>query len=192
MRKTLPHLAVLLALMGLVVASACERADPASLEADEALFAMHGGGDHEADLTPEVRQQLAALRELTAPYHDLEAGMEAGYGTPVTECLSHPTEGAMGVHYGNLDLFDATVELLAPETILYEPQKNGKMRLVGVEYIVPFAAHPATEDPPELMGQHFHANEEAGVWGFHVWLWRHNPSGLFADWNPKVTCRWAG
>lgn len=191
MRKTLPHLAVLLALTGLVVAAACER-DPASLQADEALFAMHGGGDHEATLTPEIREQLAALRELTAPFHNFEAAKDADYATPLTPCLAHPTEGAMGVHYGDPSLLDATVELLAPETLLYEPQKNGKLRLVAIEYVVPFAAHPATADPPELMGQHFHANEEAGVWGFHVWLWRHNPSGIFADWNPKVTCQWAG
>ncbi len=22
----------------------------------------------------------------------------------------------------------------------------------------------------------------------HVWLWKENPEGLFAEWNPDVTC----
>jgi hypothetical protein len=22
----------------------------------------------------------------------------------------------------------------------------------------------------------------------HVWLWKHNPSGLYAPWNPDATC----
>lgn len=192
MRYTLPRLAaVLLALAGLGAAAACERAEPTTLEADETLFSMHEGGDHQAELTAAVHQDLAALRALTAPFHDLSTAMDAGYDTPVTGCLSHPTDGAMGVHYGNLAFFDANAELLAPEALVYEPRKNGKMRLVAVEYIIPFDAHPATEDPPELLGQHFHAVEDAGVWGLHIWLWRHNPNGLFAEWNPNVTCDWA-
>jgi hypothetical protein len=27
-----------------------------------------------------------------------------------------------------------------------------------------------------------------GIWYLHVWIWEPNPSGLFADWNPSVTC----
>ena len=26
----------------------------------------------------------------------------------------------------------------------------------------------------------------------HAWIWRPNPSGIFKDWNPKVTCRGQG
>jgi hypothetical protein len=22
----------------------------------------------------------------------------------------------------------------------------------------------------------------------HVWAWKTNPSGMFADWNPRVSC----
>jgi hypothetical protein len=61
------------------------------------------------------------------------------------------------------------------------------LRLVGVEYVVPFGAWTAPE-PPVLFGQHFHRNETFGLWALHVWVWQHNPSGLFADWNPRVTC----
>ena len=27
----------------------------------------------------------------------------------------------------------------------------------------------------------------------HVWAWKNNPSGTFADWNPNVSCAaWGG
>jgi hypothetical protein len=28
----------------------------------------------------------------------------------------------------------------------------------------------------------------AGIWGLHVWLWRHYPRGLFVNLHPDVTC----
>jgi hypothetical protein len=31
-------------------------------------------------------------------------------------------------------------------------------------------------------------NEAFGLWTLHVWLFKHNPNGLFADWNPLVRC----
>ncbi len=30
--------------------------------------------------------------------------------------------------------------------------------------------------------------ERLGIWYLHVWTWEPSPSGLFADWNPKVKC----
>ena len=27
-----------------------------------------------------------------------------------------------------------------------------------------------------------------GFYIHHVWLWRHNPAGMFADWSPEVSC----
>jgi hypothetical protein len=84
------------------------------------------------------------------------------------------------------------VEPLQPELLLYEPQKNGKLRFVGVEYIVPFADHPATEAPPTLLGQEYAQVPEFGVWGLRIWVGRENPSGIFASWNPKVSCEHAG
>ena len=66
---------------------------------------------------------------------------------------------------------------------------------MGVEYVVIAvgwnAAHQA---PPVLMGQLFNyigAPNRYGIPAFyelHVWAWRSNPSGVFADWNPRVSC----
>ena len=77
---------------------------------------------------------------------------------------------------------------------MYE-QKNGRLRLLGVEYIVMAAAwHANHTDPPTLGGQVFHYNASPNRYALpafyelHVWAWRDNPSGTFADWNERVTC----
>ena len=45
--------------------------------------------------------------------------------------------------------------------------------------------HPT---PPSLYGLEFHRNEAFQLWVLHVWLYRENPSGMFSDWNPTVSC----
>lgn len=145
-------------------------------------------GNHSA---ANVNRELSDARRATAPFHNVRKAENAGYGQ-ITECVEHPTLGAQGIHYGNGSLIaNSEVDADQPEVLMYEPRKNGKLRLVGVEYIVPFDFVAADADPPELFGQHFHPNEELGLWALHVWIWRHNPSGQFADWNPKVTCAFA-
>jgi hypothetical protein len=116
--------------------------------------------------------------------------VDAGWSAPIEACLSDPQLGGMGLHYGNPALIDGRVDAMEPELLLYEPQKNGKLRFVAVEYIVPFTAWQG-DAPPMLYGQSFHRNETFGIWALHVWHERHNPRGMFADWNPKVTCRHA-
>ena len=139
-------------------------------------------------LGPEVQSALAALRAATARFHSLNAAQAAGYGTRVTECMSDPTAGGMGVHYADLARFDATVDALRPEILVYAPGPNGQLRLVAVEYAVPLAAWHEAE-PPSLYGIPFHVNAAFGLWVLHAWVWDANPSGVFADWNPRVTCR---
>jgi hypothetical protein len=74
-----------------------------------------------------------------------------------------------------------------PELVMYEPQQGGGQQLVGVEYIVPFDQW-SQPNPPTVLGQMLHRNEALSLWVLHVWLWRENPSGLYADWNPNVSC----
>ena len=144
--------------------------------------------------------QIAQLRRLVAPFHDFQTASDAGWSAPITTCLvagdlpSTPGSGAMGFHFGNVAFIQdgGVVDLLQPELLLYEPEKNGKLRFVGVEYIVPFTDHPASAAPPTLLGQPFAQVPEFGVWGLHIYVGRHNPSGTFAPWNPKVSCDDAG
>lgn len=139
--------------------------------------------------------QLAALRQVTARFHELDAARSAGYETQITPCWAHHAAGAMGYHYGRTDLLDATVDLLEPEVVMYEPQAGGHMRLVGMEYIVPLAAWEQAghdlDDPtdvPALLGQTYTRHSFLPIFKLHIWLWRENPAGVFADWNPNVTC----
>lgn len=135
----------------------------------------------------QLNRQFAALRRATAPFHNFDKAVAAGWDAQLTDCLEQLPEGAQGYHYGNVALIDGTVSLRQPELLLYEPQAGGHLRLVGVEYIVPLSE----PQPPPLFGHEFHANEAVGLWALHVWIWRHNPRGIFEDWNPKVSCKHA-
>lgn len=37
--------------------------------------------------------------------------------------------------------------------------------------------------------QSFEQNFTSGVWALHVYAWKHNPEGLFAAWNPTISCQ---
>lgn len=146
-----------------------------------------------ADAT--VRQELAELRRATAHLHQLETAIAEGWDTQVTECVEHATDGGMGYHYASFDLYlDGEANFLEPEVLLYEPQEDGHLRLVAVEYAVPFfawAGDPEVDDPPVLFGQSMKRDDAHGEWVLHVWIWAHNPSGMFEDWNPNVSCEFA-
>lgn len=156
---------------------------------DEALHSVHGSAS--PTMGPEVSGWLAGLRAATAPLHRIEAAAAAGWDAQITGCMELPGTGGMGYHYGNVGLIDGVAEALAPELLVYEPQANGRLRLVAVEYVVPFTAWTDAE-PPALHGVSFHRNETFGLWVLHAWIWKHNPAGIFADWNPDVSCAFAG
>jgi hypothetical protein len=42
-----------------------------------------------------------------------------------------------------------------------------------------------------LLGQRFTRHSFLPIFKLHIWLWQNNPSGTFADWNPKVSCQYA-
>jgi hypothetical protein len=145
-----------------------------------------------------VRRQLAELRRATAGFHRPEQADAAGYTIlvrhPVSNeaCFEDPALGGMGRHLLNPDLMDDEVLVPSPEALIYEPGPNGDLRLVGVEYVIPFDIRGQDEAPPVLFGQEFKQNFTFGLWALHVWPWKHNPSGMFEDWNPSVSCQHDG
>jgi hypothetical protein len=144
--------------------------------------------DKDSTTSPSLPPQVEQLKEALAPFSSLALAKQGGYDTALTDCMSNGDEGAMGVHFGNSSLIDATADALHPEALIYEPGTDGQMSLVGVEFLVPYTAVPKTSAPPELFGQKFVQNDIFGVWALHVWTHRSNPSGLFANWNPRVHC----
>lgn len=150
----------------------------------------------------ELNRQLAALRQATARFHDIEAARAAGYTVlfdpdgdgPGSACLSQGA-AAMGEHYVHPALlFDGgALDVATPEALIYEPMKNGRYRLVGVEYVVPFSDLAPTAEAPTLFGEALMPNHNPGfqLWALHAWVWRDNAHGIFAPWNPDVTCRYS-
>jgi len=141
-------------------------------------------------LTSAENKDLAALRRVTARFHTFATATAAGWSAQITPCMTDPAgAGGMGFHYGNTALIDGTARVEEPELLLYEPEGNGRLRLVAVEYIIPYTAHSRDAAAPELFGgQKFKQNDTFQLWGLHAWVWKDNPSGMFADWNPRVTC----
>jgi len=137
---------------------------------------------------------VALVRDATRQYLDINAALAANY-QPLFGCVSGPDHGAMGIHYVNSDLVtDGEIDASRPEALIYEPLA-GSLRLVGVEFIVDAATWLAHHDgPPVLEGQVFQLVSSPNRYGLptffelHVWAWRENLNGAFADWNTMVTC----
>ncbi|HKG91888.1 MAG TPA: hypothetical protein VKA84_08360, partial [Gemmatimonadaceae bacterium] len=135
-----------------------------------------------------VEVEVARLRAATATFRALDSAVAAGYARQVVRCLEQPPHGAMGFHHVNRTLLDDRVEVERPEILLYSRTAAGAYKLNGVEYVVPYAARPRDAEPPTVMGQKLKRSDPLALWYLHVWVWEENPSGLFADWNPVVTC----
>ncbi len=155
-----------------------------------AVIALRASEDRQGQATGLVRE----VRQATRDFFDVSAAMAAGYSS-AGSCVSGPQEGAMGIHYPNGDLVgDGELDAEHPEILIYE-QRGGRLRLLGVEYIVIAEAWDAKKlGPPVLMGQHFQYVGSPNRYGLpafyelHVWAWRNNPNGMFVDWNPAVSC----
>lgn len=137
---------------------------------------------------------IRIVQENTRQYADVNVATEDGY-SPFLGCVTGPDQGAMGIHYINGALLNGTLDPKHPQALIYEPSE-GKLQLVGVEFIVLRAAWDAAHKgvPPVLEGQTLQfvdAPNRYGVPAFyelHVWAWRNNPLGAYVDWNTKVTC----
>ena len=138
---------------------------------------------------PDVSKDLEVVRNATRAFQDTAVAHAAGYPTAnQSACLSDSAQGAMGQHYVNRALVDDKVELEHPEILLYEPAADGKLKLVAVEYIIPYRLVPREAEAPRIFGRPLRQNDPLKLWNLHVWAWSKNPAGLFAEWNPSVKC----
>jgi hypothetical protein len=143
-----------------------------------------------------VASELAAVRAATAKYHDVSAaladGYQLGYRGVVTGCISNPTAGAMGYHYFNwAKMDDPAIVEGDPEVLVYHTADDGTLVLGAVEWVVhkPLWEQAGHTEPPVVFGQALHVLNPVLNWYIaHAWIWKHNPAGMFADWNPEVRC----
>ena len=167
-----------------------------------AFLAAHPGTSfgHPGESAPSSRrgqaEDLQRARAATRRFRDVRVARAAGYAA-TGECAQDPKYGGMGIHYANPDLVaDDALDVTKPEILVYQPMPSGRLRLGAVEYFRPDADQDlATDtDRPSLFGLPFDGpmlGHEPGMpihYDLHVWLYRHNPAGLFAMWNPRVHC----
>lgn len=126
------------------------------------------------------------VRAATEKYQDPAAAIADGY--VAMACVSGPGGGAMGSHYVKPALLDdGEIDVARPEALMYEPQADGSAQLLGIEFIT-------YTGPAVLNGHLFHLVGSPNRYGMepfyqlHVWAWRENRSGTFADFNPDVSC----
>jgi len=162
--------------------AACEVKQPVAPEADQdvqPVFTALPG-------TAEYYAILAELRRVTARYHDLNAAIADGFVFR-HGCEVRP-EGAVGTVYAKFaHALDGMIDPARPDGLLYEPAPNGSLKLTGVELAIPYALWTEL-DPPQFLGAMFQREDELGVFGLHVWIWKHNPVGMLAPANPRVSC----
>lgn len=176
----------LLLAIALAAAAAC---GPRAAGNTTAMMSM---SQHQATtLSPDDVQEL---RRATERFNRLGEALSEGYAI-FGGCFSDSAKGGMGQHYAsNALIADSAISLKNPELLLYETDAEGRPRLVAVEYIVfvdewEAKGHTA---PPRLFNTDFHINPKLLPKPFyllHVWVWKQNPSGLLADWNPRVSCQ---
>ena len=125
-----------------------------------------------------------------------------------------PELGGMGIHYMNpaalkitageprVDGLSTYTDFMSPAILLYEPQADGSLELVGIENLVFEAAWRGMGHggPPEINGRQWdHMSDDPSTAGDeahgfmphfdqHVWLFRENPAGALEPFNPNVTC----
>jgi hypothetical protein len=195
--------ALLVGVVGIAVYAGTVLANPpAETKAASGMHVHHAVQD-DAGLQDDggLQAELAQVRRVTGRFHDLDAALDAGYelgwvngsGTRIiTGCVAHPTAGAMGYHYFNAELMaDLSTEVLKPEVLVYAPGPDGQRELVAVEWVVrgPNSNPPGVTEAPSVLGMEMHILVPAvGFYIMHAWVWRPNPAGMFADWNPEVSC----
>jgi len=161
-------------------------------------------GTGAADPNPgDDRIRPSELRKYLAKFIDPAVAESHGY-KPTDVCSEYPYRGAdgmviggMGYHYANPELIaDPQIDPFRPEVLVYTPTPDGGRVLGAVEYIkIDDDQRIATpQDRPSLFGWEFQGPKEpteSGIpihYQMHIWLFKHNPRGLFEPWNPRVTC----
>ena len=165
---------------------------------------------------------LDQIRAATERFRNVKVALAEGYvRDPMDHCVVAPdigrpaADGAMGVHYIRMDLIGVTgppnprvsgtgthTDFTKPAILLYEPQADGSLELVGVENLVFKTAWAAAGNaqPPVFQGATWDSMEDDPAtpideghlfmphYDRHVWLYRENPKGIFAQFNTNVSC----
>jgi hypothetical protein len=148
----------------------------------------------------DIGAELAVIRKSTAKYHQPEAAEADGY---MFYAEGQNPDGPDALYLNWAAVYDGPTDtgvpgvlrLDQPEMLGYIEQPDGSLRLASVFFLKPYAPFPSPENPPPLLpnepqpvwlGHEPVANENYGIWEMEVWLWYHNPDGIFEFFNPRL------
>ena len=163
----------------------------------------------------EVRQATERFRDIKVAL--AEGYIRDPFNTCETaDMMGQPaSRGAMGIHYFRPDMLGITAppaprvtgvgthtDFRKPAILIYEPQADGSLQLVAVENLVFADSWRASgrSEPPTFHGVPYdsmiddpateldEAHMFAPHFDRHVWVYRDNPNGVFAPFNPAVSC----
>jgi hypothetical protein len=149
----------------------------------------HGGNKDQAGALVKI------VREANDRFRDVSQAVAEGYALQFG-CVSGSDSGAMGMHFVKGPLVgDDVLDPTRPEIVIYEPTSDGRLKLIGADFLVLKDVWDAKHaGPPQLMGQLFHLFDAPNRFGLpafytlHVWAWKDNPNGAFVNWHPNVSC----
>ena len=163
---------------------------------------------------------IAEVREATAKYKDVNVALAEGFVPAPSGCVTAAHEGlpaewgAMGIHYihpamlkitktaPRVDGMTTHTDFLKPSILLYEPQADGSLVLLGVENLVFQKSwkEAGSGAPPQFAGRTWDAMADDPAtaadeahqfephYDQHVWTLRENPNGALMPFNPNATC----
>lgn len=171
----------------------------------------------------DVAAEIENVQIATKRYTDVKVALAEGYiPAPPGDCISAaheglpPQWGAMGIHYINPKVLKITgtklrvdgksthTDFMKPSILLYEPQADGSLTLVGVENLVFMNAWHAAGNsaPPKSIGRIWDtmadnsstAQDEAHNFephhDQHIYFQKMaNPKDQLKPFSPNVTCK---
>jgi hypothetical protein len=134
------------------------------------------------------QDDFAVARAATAGFKHPGRAVAAGWGDSGLPCFDSPGVGGMGMHYLKAPPDGGRPDAANPEALVYEVRPDGSQDLVAVEYLVNRDTWPLST-APSLFDEPFKKVDLPGdthLWALHAWIWRPNPLGINADYNPNV------
>jgi len=141
---------------------------------------------------PDLVDGIAPVRESLSEF--LVGGEAENDGYASTENCAGTEDGAYGYPYVR-DGTDGSggTDPGKPPVLIYRLTSNWTYRLTGAEWYVPAEE---VDEAPTMFGQTFHEpmeghspeTDQPEHYGLHAWFFHANPGGMFATFNPTISC----
>jgi hypothetical protein len=135
-------------------------------------------------LSQPTEDQLEVAKEANRKYRDFNMAVADGF------IQGSPDVPGEGFHYLNPALVSCNFDPAHPAVLLYASLPgHTQLRLVALEWLIPFACMPADGPPPEGFAGNLDVwsnDEPVPFWTVNAWLYLKNPDGLFTQLNPLV------